>query len=188
LSLLFFFFFVRDQETLIEAIRRLLPLTPAETEQLFNRTSSTVQATVIGRIGIGAIQGMIGGILFMIVGIPAPMFWSIVMALLSMLPVVGAFVVWIPAAVLLLVSGHWLRALILASGGIGLIHPVDNILYPLLVGPRLGLHPVVLLIAFLGGVIAFGPPGLILGPLIVTIAGVLTEIWHARTVSSVGIT
>jgi predicted PurR-regulated permease PerM len=184
LSLLFFFFFVRDQKRLIEGVRRLLPLTPSESEQLFDRTTATVQATVVGRIGIGTIQGAIGGILFLLVGIPAPLFWSIVMAVFSMLPVFGAFVVWIPAAAILLVSGHWIRALILVAGGVALIHPVDNIVYPLLVGPRVGLHPLVLLVAFLGGVIVFGPPGLILGPIIVTVAMVLAEIWHARTSES----
>jgi predicted PurR-regulated permease PerM len=181
LSLLFFFFFVRDQETLIEGVRRFLPLTPPESKKLFERTTATVQGTVVGRIGIGAIQGAIGGILFLLLGIPAPLFWSIVMALFSMLPAFGAFVVWIPASVILLASGHWIRALILVAGGVALIHPIDNILYPLLVGPWVGLHPIVLLIAFLGGVIVFGPPGLILGPIIVTIAMVLAEIWHART-------
>ena len=181
LSLLFFFFFVRDQETLIEGVRNSLPLTSAETERLFDRTTSTVQATVIGRIGIGIIQGIAGGILFWLVGIPAPLFWSLVMAIFSMLPVVGAFVVWIPAAVLLLLTGHWVRAVIVVAGGVAVIHPIDNILYPLLVGPRLGLHPVALLIAFLGGLIVFGPPGLILGPVIITVAVVLTEIWHDRT-------
>ena len=106
------------------------------------------------------------------------------MAVLSMLPVFGAFIVWIPASVILLASGHWVRALILIAGGVALIHPVDNIVYPLLVGPRLGLHPLVLFVAFLGGVIVFGAPGLILGPIIVTVATVLAEIWHARTLEA----
>jgi predicted PurR-regulated permease PerM len=181
LSLLFFFFFVRDQESLIEGVRRLLPLTPSESERLLNRTNATVQATVIGRIGIGIIQGAIGGILFLLLGIPAPLFWTIVMAILSMVPALGAPVVWIPASVILLASGHWIRALILVAGGVALIHPIDNIFYPLLIGPRLGLHPLVLFIAFLGGVIVFGAPGLILGPIIVTVATVLAEILHART-------
>jgi predicted PurR-regulated permease PerM len=181
LSLLFFFFFVRDQETLVEGLRNSLPLTSAETERLFDRTTATVQATVIGRIGIGVIQGAVGGILFWAVGIPAPLFWSVAMAILSMLPVVGAFVVWIPAALLLLLTGHWVRAIIVVVGGVAVIHPIDNILYPLLVGPRLGLHPVALLIAFLGGLIVFGPPGLILGPVIITVAIVLVEIWRGRT-------
>ncbi|HLH30209.1 MAG TPA: AI-2E family transporter [Terriglobia bacterium] len=147
----------------------------------FDRMTLTVQTAIVGRLGIGVIQGMIGGILFWIVGIPAPLFWAIVMAILSTLPVFGAFVVWIPASVLLLASGHWVRAVILAAGGIALIHPVDNILYPLVIGPRVGLHPVILLIAFLGGVVAFGPHGIILGPLIATAAAVLAETWHTRT-------
>ena len=92
LSLLFFFFFVRDQDTMIETVRRLLPLTQSETDRLFERSTATVQATVVGRIGIGSLQGILGGIVFALVGIPSPLFWAIVMAFLSILPVVGAFV------------------------------------------------------------------------------------------------
>jgi predicted PurR-regulated permease PerM len=179
LSLLFFFFCVRDQEAMIETVRRLLPLTQAETDRFFERSTATVQATAVGRIGIGSLQGLLGGIVFALVGIPVPLFWAIVMAFLSILPVVGAFVVWIPAAVILFVSGQWLRALFVAGWGIAVIHPVDNIVYPLVVGPRVGLHLSVLLIAFLGGLIVFGPPGLILGPMIITVAMVLSEIWRA---------
>jgi predicted PurR-regulated permease PerM len=180
LSLFFFFFFVRDEESLITAIRRSLPLKEEEMDHLFDRIALTVQATVIGRIAIGAIQGAIGGLLFFALGIPAPVFWGLLMAIFSMLPVIGAFVIWVPAALTLLFSGHFVRALILVVGGVGLIHPVDNIIYPLLVGPRAGLHPAVLLIAFVGGLVAFGPPGLVLGPLIATMAAVLAEIWHQR--------
>jgi predicted PurR-regulated permease PerM len=181
LSLLFFFFFVRDQETIIETFRKLLPLTQSETDYVFARATATVQATVVGRIGIAALQGLLGGVAFVLTGIPEPLFWSIVMAALSILPVVGAFVVWIPAALILVSSGQWWRALFILAWGIAVIHPVDNILYPILVGPRVRLHPMVLLIAFLGGVIVFGPPGLILGPLIVTVTMVLAEIWQARS-------
>jgi predicted PurR-regulated permease PerM len=181
LSLIFFFFFVRDQERVIEAVRQFLPLTQSETEYAFGRATATVQGAVIGRIGIGVLQGLLGGVAFALTGIPGPLFWSIVMAALSILPVVGAFVVWIPAALILLSSGQWLRGLFIVAWGIGVIHPVDNILYPIVVGPRVGLHPTVLLIAFLGGLIVFGPPGLILGPLVVTVAMVLADIWHARS-------
>ena len=187
LSLFFFFFFVRDEEALIAAFRRTLPLKEQEMDHLFDRIALTVQATVIGRIAIGAIQGAIGGLLFLALGIPAPAFWGLAMAIFSMLPVIGAFVIWVPAAAMLLFSGHWMRALILVAGGVVLIHPVDNIIYPLLVGPRAGLHPTVLLIAFVGGLIAFGPPGLVLGPLIATMAAVLAEIWHQRNNASASV-
>jgi len=183
MALLFFFFFVRDQEALLEGFRRFLPLTPLEIDATLERVSSAIRASLYGRVLIGAIQGLIGGVLFFAVGIPAPLFWTIIMAVLSILPVIGAFVVWIPAAAVLLATGHWIRALIVVGCGIAIIHPVDNVLYPLLVGPRMGLHPLILLIAFVGGLIAFGAAGLILGPAIVALAIALGEIWSDRAVA-----
>ena len=183
MSLLFFFFFVRDQEALLDSFRHFLPLTLPEIDTALNRVSSAIRAAVYGRVFIGSIQGAVGGVVFFAVGIQAPLFWTVMMALLSILPVVGAFVVWIPAAAVLLATGHWVRALIVVGCGIAIIHPIDNVLYPLLVGPRMGLHPLVLLIAFLGGLIAFGAAGLILGPAIVALAFALGEIWSHRAVA-----
>jgi predicted PurR-regulated permease PerM len=102
------------------------------------------------------------------------------MSLLSILPVLGAFVVWVPASVFLLVGGHWIRAVIVAVWGLAVIHPVDNVLYPVLVGARLGMHPLVLFVAFVGGLIAFGPAGLILGPCIIAAAVGIVKVWEAR--------
>ena len=183
MSLLFLFFFVRDQEALLEGFRRVLPLTPSEIDTALDRVSSAIQAAVYGRVFIGSIQGLVGGMLFYAVGIPAPLFWTMLMAVLSILPVVGAFVVWIPAAAVFLATGHWIRALIVVGCGIAVIHPIDNVLYPLLVGKRMGLHPLVLLIAFVGGLIAFGAAGLILGPAIVALAYALGKIWSQRAVA-----
>jgi predicted PurR-regulated permease PerM len=183
MSLLFFFFFVRDQEALLDSFRHFIPLTPSEIDTALDRVSSAIRAAVYGRVLIGSIQGLVGGVVFYAVGIPAPLFWTVMMAVLSMLPVVGAFVVWIPAAAVLFATGQWIRALIVVSCGIAIIHPIDNVLYPLLVGPRMGLHPLVLLIAFVGGLIAFGAAGLILGPAIVALAFALGEIWSHRDVA-----
>jgi predicted PurR-regulated permease PerM len=183
MSLLVLFFFVRDQEALLGGVRQILPLTAQEIDAVWDRVSSAIRASIYGRVLIGAVQGLLGGMIFYAVGLPAPLFWAIIMGVLSILPVVGAFVVWIPAAAMLLVTGHWVRALVVVGCGIAIIHPVDNVLYPLLVGPRMGLHPLVLLIAFVGGLIAFGAAGLILGPAIVALAFALAEIWSRRAVA-----
>ncbi|HLJ73200.1 MAG TPA: AI-2E family transporter [Thermoanaerobaculia bacterium] len=180
MSLFVLFFFVRDQEALVDAVRRLLPLTADEIDLAWNRVSSAMRASVYGRVLIGIVQGALGGVMFYALGLPAPLFWTVVMAVLSMLPVVGAFVVWVPAAGFLLLTGHWIQALILAVYGVGIIHTADNILYPVLIGPRMGLHPLLLFIAFIGGLIAFGAAGLILGPAIVAFALALSEIWIRR--------
>jgi predicted PurR-regulated permease PerM len=183
-AMLAFFFFVRDKEIAVEAIRRMLPLSFAETEHLFGRISSAVRSAVYGRLFIGGVQGFLGGVIFALVGLPAPVFWGAVMSFMSVLPVLGSFVVWIPADIFLLATGHWIRALIVFIWGVAVINPVDNLLYPALVGARLGLHPLVLFIAFVGGLITFGPPGLILGPCIIAFAIGIAEIWQARNAAA----
>jgi len=179
-ALLAFFFFLRDQEIALAAIRRMLPLEASETDLLFTRVSSAVESAIYGRLFIGFLQGLLGGLIFALVGLPAPVFWGAVMSLLSTLPVLGAFLVWVPAGAFLLADGHWIRALIVLVWGLAVIHPVDNLLYPVLVGGRLGLHPLVLFVAFVGGLIAFGPSGLILGPCIIAFAAGIAEIWKSR--------
>jgi len=127
------------------------------------------------------VQGFLGGVIFAAVGLPAPVLWGAVMSFFSTLPVLGAFVVWVPGCAFLLANGQWIRALIVLVWGLAIIHPADNILYPALVGARLGLHPLVLFVAFVGGLIAFGPSGLILGPCIVAFAAGMAEVWQARS-------
>jgi predicted PurR-regulated permease PerM len=119
-------------------------------------------------------------VIFAIVGLPAPVFWGAIMSLLSMLPFLGSFVVWVPACAFLLLSGHWVPALIVAVWGIAVINPIDNFLYPILVGARLSIHPLVLFLAFVGGLIAFGPTGLVLGPCIIAFTSSLAEVWQGR--------
>lgn len=178
------FFFLRDQESILTGLERFLPLAPAEITHLFDRIASTVRTAIYGRLFIGSVQGALGGIVFALVGLPAAVFWGTVMSLLSILPFFGAFLVWVPAAVFLLAWGHWIRALVVLLWGLAVIHPVDNVLYPVLVGARLGLHPLVLFVAFVGGLIVFGPAGLILGPCVIAATTGLTEIWQMRVRTS----
>jgi predicted PurR-regulated permease PerM len=179
-ALLALFFFLRDGERLVAALGRLLPLSPAESSHVFSRISLTLRTAVYGRAFIGLIQGSLGGVIFAIVGLPAAIFWGAIMSVLSMLPFLGSFVVWIPAVAYLLLIGRWIAALVVTVWGIAVINPVDNILYPVLVGARVGMHPLVLFVAFVGGLIAFGPTGLILGPCIIAFAVGLTEVWQQR--------
>lgn len=102
------------------------------------------------------------------------------MALLAVVPVLGAFIVWIPAALFLVLEGNWGKALILALWGMFVVGTVDNLLRPILVGNRLKLHTVLAFMSVVGGLILFGPAGLILGPLALTVTTVLLEIWRGR--------
>jgi predicted PurR-regulated permease PerM len=103
-----------------------------------------------------------------------------VMGVLAIIPVLGAFVIWIPAAIYLTLDGNWAKGLILTSWGAVVVGGIDNLLYPLLVGNRLRLHTVPAFVAIVGGLILFGPAGLLLGPVAVTATIFFLEIWQVR--------
>jgi predicted PurR-regulated permease PerM len=101
----------------IRSLRSLVPLSDTETDRVFKRVSDTIYATVYGTIAVAIIQGILGGLIFWWLGLPSPLLWGTVMALLAIVPVLGAFVVWLPATLWLTLNGHWGKALILAAWG-----------------------------------------------------------------------
>jgi predicted PurR-regulated permease PerM len=119
--------------------------------------------------------------MFWWLGLPAPLLWGAIMALLAIVPVLGAFVVWVPAALYLALSGNWGKALILTAWGGIVIALIDNLLYPVLVGKRLRLHTLPVFIAIVGGIVLFGGAGLILGPVTLALTVALVEVWRRRT-------
>jgi predicted PurR-regulated permease PerM len=175
------FFLFRDHDYFLERARCLIPLTQSETNQVFSLIRDTIDASIRGRILIAVIQGALGGIMFWILGVPGVLLWSAVMSIFAMIPTLGAFVVWIPAAAFLLLSGHPGKALILTLWGGVVISTVDNLLYPILVGKKLRLHTLTVFFSVLGGVAVFGVSGLVLGPVIVGLTDALIEIWSRRT-------
>lgn len=175
LTFYFLFYFLRDRDALLEAIAGMLPLAPDESERLLSRISDTVQATIRGTVLVAIVQGSLGGLIFWVLGLPAPVFWGLIMALLAVVPVLGAFVVWIPAALLLAADGQWASAIVLALWGGVVIAGIDNVLYPIFVGTQLRLHPLVVFIGAVGGIVAFGAPGVVLGPLVIVATQCLLE-------------
>lgn len=175
------FFFLRDREAAQIALRGVLPLNPSQTEHMFTRTIDTVHATIYGTVMVSALQGILGGLMFWALGLNAPLLWGVVMGLLSLVPVLGAFIVWIPEAIFLALDGHEAKAIVLTLWGAFVVGTIDNVLRPILVGNRLRLHTVPSFISIIGGLILFGPPGFVLGPLIVSITLVLFEALRART-------
>lgn len=174
------FYFLRDRHAMKDMIRAWLPLTPAEADQVFRRVFDTVHATVYGTLAVAAVQGTLGGLMFWVLGLPTPLLWGLVMGLLSVIPVLGAFVVWIPAAILLALDGSWAKALILAVWGAAVVGGIDNLLRPMFVGSRLRLHTLPAFISMIGGLLLFGASGFILGPLAVTVTMLVVNIWAAR--------
>ena len=174
------FYFLRDRRIAVRLLRNLLPLAPAETDRLFSRVIDTVRATIYGTLVVSAIQGALAGFMFWFLGLPTPVVWGVIMALLSLVPVLGAFIVWIPAAIFLGLEGNWASAVTLALWGALVVGGIDNVLRPMIVGDRLKLHTVAVFISILGGLILFGPSGFILGPVVVTVTMFLIVTWRDR--------
>lgn len=174
------FFFLRDRAAILASCRSLSPLPAAATTALFARIRDTIYATVYGTLAVASVQGLLGGLMFWWLGLAAPLLWGLVMALLAVVPMVGAFVVWIPAALFLALDGSVGKAVILTLWGALVVGTIDNLLRPVLVGKRLKLHTVLVFISVVGGLIVFGASGLILGPVTLTITLALLETWSGQ--------
>ena len=160
------FFLFRDGRGIGRTIRDSMPLTPEYNRALLVRFAAVVRATVKGNIVIAVIQGTIGGVAFWALGIQGALLWGALMVLLSLLPAVGAAIVWVPAAVYLFVIGSTGKGLILVAIGGGVIAVVDNLLRPVLVGKDTRLPDYVILVSTVGGLSIFGINGFVIGPLI----------------------
>ena len=174
------FYFLRDRREIVRKLQSLSSLTSTETRHVLSRFVDTIHATVFGKLVVAAVQGTLSGLMFWWLGLPLPILWGAVMGMLSVVPVLGAFVVWVPAAIYLALEGDWGKALILTAWGIGVVSTIDNILYPKLVGDRLQLHAVPTFIGAIGGILAFGAAGLILGPAIISVTLALIKILKKR--------
>ncbi|WP_439627880.1 AI-2E family transporter [Gemmata sp.] len=182
IALFILFYLLRDRSSLRESLRRLLPVTRPEADRVFEDAAGSVYANLYANIVTSLIDAVLGGLLFWWVGLPSPFLWGVVMFVLSLLPVLGAFMVWVPAAAYLALVGQWGgAALIVGWGVIGSALIVNTYLYPRLVGNRMRLHEVPALIAFLGGVAVFGAAGMILGPGILAVTSAVMDLWHRRS-------
>lgn len=181
LTFFFLFYFLRDRDTLLASIRGLLPLAPAEADRIFRVAGDTIFATVYGKVLVAIVQGALGGLMFWWLDLPAAWFWAIVMGLLSIIPVLGAPLVWVPAALLLLLNGEWGHALLLVIWGAAVVGLADNLLYPIVVGKYLRLHTVPLLVALIGGVVVFGAVGFFVGPVVLAVTLAALDVWRARS-------
>ena len=171
------FFLVRDGDIVGRHLRDLLPLPRHECERLMRDTKDLVIASVGAGVLVAVAQGTIGGIAFWLLGINAPAFWGVVIAFCSLIPVVGASLVWVPAAIWLMLSGNVPRGLVLVAIGVLGISMADNILRPLLLSGRTQVNGLVIFFGLLGGVAAFGFIGLVLGPVILVVTGSLLKMF-----------
>lgn len=169
------FFMLRDGPGLVRLLVRALPLGDEREKLLFDKLAEVTRATVKGNLVVAVVQGTLGGIIFWLLGIQGAVLWGVIMTLLSLIPVVGAGLIWGPVAVYLFAVGDWIQGLILAGFGAGVIGLADNFLRPLLVGRDTKLPDYVVLLSTLGGFALFGMNGFVLGPLT---AVVFVAVWE----------
>jgi predicted PurR-regulated permease PerM len=169
------FYFLIDGPGILRQILYYIPLEPSEEEALLERFVSVTRATLKGSLLIGAIQGAAAGLAFWAAGVPGPAFWGTVMVVLSVIPAVGAALVWVPAVVYLLLVGKVGAAIGLLAWCALVVSTIDNFLRPRLVGRDARMSDLLILLSTLGGIFVFGAVGFIVGPIV---AALFVSIWH----------
>lgn len=171
------FFLIRDGEKLVALLIRALPLGDEREQLLLAKFAEVTRATIKGNLVVAVTQGTLGGLIFWILGLPAPLLWGVVMTMLSLLPAVGAALIWFPAALYLYAVGDPIKATVLMIYGVAVIGLVDNLLRPILVGRDTKLPDYIVLISTVGGLMMFGISGFAIGPLLAALFMAFWEIF-----------
>ena len=169
------FFLIRDGDEVARTVRRAIPLAPAHKKELIARFATVIRATVKGNLLVAAIQGALGGLAFWFLGVTGAILWGVLMAFLSLLPAIGAALVWMPVAIYFFISGNTWQGIALIAWGVLVIGLIDNLLRPVLVGKDTQMPDYVVMITTLGGMAVFGINGFIIGPAIAVTAGSTTQ-------------
>ncbi|KPX07570.1 AI-2E family transporter [Pseudomonas syringae] len=173
------YFFLRDGQELVRKIRTAFPLGEQQKRRLQLKFTRVVRATVKGNVVVAVTQGALGGFIFWALDIPSALLWAVIMAFLSLLPAVGAGIVWAPVAVYFLLSGMIWQGVVLGLFGVFVIGLVDNVLRPILVGKDTKMPDYLILISTLGGMSVFGLNGFVIGPLVAAL-GVCSAVPRSR--------
>ncbi|MET0264560.1 MAG: AI-2E family transporter [Duganella sp.] len=174
IALYLLFFLLRDGDKLSKRIREAIPLSRKYKQRLFLNFTTVIRATVKGNILVAIVQGALGGLAFWFLGVSAPVLWGVLMAFLSLLPAIGAALVWAPVAIYFLATGDVWQGVGLAAFGVFVIGLVDNILRPILVGQDTKMPDYVILLSTVGGMALFGLNGFVIGPVI---AALFIAVW-----------
>ena len=169
------FFLIRDGDGVLRVVRRALPLAPEHQRELAEKFVTVTRATVKGNLLVALIQGLLGGVAFWFLGVQSALLWAVLMAVLSLLPAVGAALVWGPVALYFFANGAVWQSVALTAYGVLVIGLVDNVLRPVLVGQETRMPDYLVMISTLGGLAVFGINGFVLGPVI---AALFIAVWH----------
>ena len=179
LMLFCFFFFIRDQKEIVDAILHLVPLSSYQEDKIIFKMKAVAKSALLGTLIIAIAQGAAGGFAFWIAGLPG-LFWGMVMAFASLIPMVGTSLVWIPAAGFLFISGRWGYALFMIIWCAVVVGGLDSLVRPLFMQGSAGMSTLLIFLAILGGIHAFGLTGLLYGPLLFGLAMVLLYIYEVE--------
>ena len=178
--LMVLFFFLRDSSYFAESVRQISPLSDAEENMFVDRFRTVAQATVVGTLATSAVQGALSGIIFLILGLSNPILWGALTALLSLVPLAGTALVWVPWTIYLFASGSHASAVIFMALQLIFVGGADNILRPLLMEGRMKMHTLLIFFSILGGISYFGILGIFIGPLVFALAIAFLEFYGSR--------
>ena len=171
------FFFFRDGDRLLSELRKLIPLAPVYEQMVVDKLKEVIFATFFGIFATGICQGVVAGLIFFFLQVENPILWGTATAFFSVVPVVGTAAVWVPMSLYLILTGSILRGILLLVLGASVIGLMDNFIRPMMIeGKAKGMHVLLVFFALLGGLFFFGPPGLILGPLVAALLVTFLEI------------
>ena len=180
-----YYFFI-DGPRLLDEAGHLSPLEPRYQREFVRELRAVAQTMIYVNLVTSLVQGVVGGLGFWLVGLPQPLAFGALMALLALVPVVGTGLVWVPAGLALVIGGRSWEGAFLLGWGLVVIGSVDNLLRPFLAKGRIGLHPLLVFVTIFGGIAAFGPEGAIIGPLVGSVFTAVMRIWKRDFVPRIG--
>jgi predicted PurR-regulated permease PerM len=180
------FFLLRDGAERVRWLLAHAPLRATQLEQLSSGIYRTIIASVYGSLAVALAQGTLLALAFWTLGLPSPLLWGVVTGLFSLVPLVGSAAIWLPAALVLIFTGHWIKGLLLLGWGAGVVGLADNVIRPLVIHEQVQFRTIYVFFALLGGVQAFGLLGLIIGPVVLAVTQTLIKLlWEeSRTTES----
>ena len=171
------YYFFRDGKKMLSRAMHLSPLGNNYENRLFKRFTSTIRATLKSTVIVGGIQGFLGGMMFWLTGIQGAFVWGVIMFALSLIPVLGSVVIWLPAGLIMLALGNVWQGVTIILVGTFIISTIDNFLRPPLVGRDIQMHPLLVLLATLGGLVFFGISGFVIGPIIAALYIAIMDVY-----------
>ena len=170
------FFLLKDGADFLQRMRSYMPFNERQRDKLARQIKDMIVSTVYGGVVVAILQGLLGGLAFLVIGLEAPVLWGVAMSIMSFVPLLGTFAIWGPASIYLVLEGDLMRGVGLLLYGVFVISMVDNILKPVIIGSRTKMHTLLILFSVLGGISYFGMIGLIMGPLITAVFISVVEI------------